>query len=252
LKHFDGLKEKLNKSLRAFWQKNDIELLCAQSTDTTAFSLSSFRISETVIEEFGSKSKFHEFIKNHSDSPSDAVKEFLELYQLHAITGYSLPIVYNFKNSKLMQEKIKFNASTHGRSSYDEDENHLQIIFETNLEGILSTFVDLRNQKGLYQDIKELHPNLKITTLELQLFQLSIYSNNEKDFLFVSYDKKYEIEYAIEILKTIEAISVFMYDSNSKYFKPYSAKISKKERIKIIEDAYIQVRSIQFAQKPTA
>ncbi|WP_162880261.1 KAP family P-loop NTPase fold protein [Mariniflexile rhizosphaerae] len=247
LKNINGIKEEINYIIIEFWKKNNIELLCAQSTDTPAFSLSSFKISDFVSEIFKSKIQFHDFVINHSENPPDAVKEFLELFALHQITSYNLPIVYNFEHSKLMLERLSFNVNSRNRSFYDENEKFLQIVFETNLEGLISTIIDARNARDNYELISSSYPEIKITSKDLALFQFSSFSFKEKYYLFVSYDKEYRLGHAIEILKAFEAISILMYGSNKINFRPYRTRISNRVKIKILDDKYLQVISIQRA-----
>ncbi|TVZ46150.1 P-loop NTPase fold protein [Olleya sp. Hel_I_94] len=245
LKFMRELKEKLNKEIKDFWRGNNIELLCVQSTDSPGFSLSSFKISDGVKDVFGSRSQFHEFILKHSENPSDAVKEFIDLYNLHEITGYSLPVIYQFSSSKLMIKKIEVNGANQKRSKYDEDANRLQIVFETNLEGLFLTLIDIRRQKGIYDLVKEQYPKIKILPDELEASQFLTFSFRKKTYLFVSYDKKHRTSHAIEILKTLEAITNVMYHPKNNNFEPYKTKLSSKENIIVDQDHYMKVLSIQ-------
>jgi hypothetical protein len=249
LKSITDIKEKLNKLIRDFWKANDIELLCAQSTDLPAFSLSSFKITDTVTEIFDTKFQFHEFVKNHSNHPSEAVKEFLEVYELHQITGYGLSIVYNFEHSKLMLDKISNNKKSHGRSSYNEVEKYLQIVFETNSDILISEIVQLRKAKNTDEIIYR-YPSIDISFQKLDLLQFSIFTSDGKHYLFISYDKKHGLNHGIKILTAFEAIASNSYGLTTNSFKPYKTKLSEKEKIMIDNEVYIKAISIQRAKTP--
>lgn len=236
------LKEDLNKVIRNFWKENDIELLCVQSTDLPSFSLSSFKISDVVVEIFDTKSQFHEFVKKHSDNPSDAVNEFLEVYKLYGITGYGLPIIYNFKYSKLMINKININKNTYGRSSYNKVEKHIQIIFETNFKPLISEIVQLRTSKTTK------YTNVDISYQKLDLLQFSVFASDGKHYLFLSYDKKYELNYGIETLKAFEVISIAMFSQSQNNFKDLKNKLANKQEIVIKDEIYVKSISIQKSQ----
>ncbi|WP_198034963.1 P-loop NTPase fold protein [Winogradskyella sp. J14-2] len=249
LKHIDGLKEALNKEIRTFWSKNNIELLCAQSTDTPAFSLSSFQISNTVSEIFGSIRKYHEFVKNHSKNPSRATKEFLELYELHAITGYVVPIVYNFKNSRLMLDKIKNKVEIPGRGSYDEDANITQLVFKTNSKELIEELIEIRKRQNANDNLLlSTTYKVNISTENFPSMRFASFSSGEFHYLFINHDKKFRLNFAIEILKALEAIASNMFTINNKNFRPWRRKIVDKELIKLTDEVTLQLISLQSAQ----
>ncbi|MGL2963870.1 KAP family P-loop NTPase fold protein [Flavobacterium sp. RSB2_4_14] len=126
-----------------FWRNNNLEMLCAQLTDMDTWSTLSFKISEIVIEIFGSREAYIEFVKNHKESDENAIKEFLKLYAFLAISNFKNNFMYTFEKSKLMKEKIEHRKKNGPKR--DENENVIQIVLETNSK----TFIDALNTSSI-------------------------------------------------------------------------------------------------------
>jgi hypothetical protein len=130
IKEIDDLWNEINKVLINFWKSNNIEMLCAQTTEIDTWSSSSFKISNVVNEIFGSTKQFIDFIKNHKQSDSIEIKEFLKLYELLEISDFKYTSIYSFEKSQLMKNKIE--RQKQFRTKDDENKNTIQLILETN------------------------------------------------------------------------------------------------------------------------
>lgn len=121
-----------------FWKNNNLEMLCAQMTEIYTWSASSFKISNVVNEIFGSTLAYVEFVKSHKQSNEIAVKEFMDLYNLLAISDFRFNCMYSFEKSKLMKVKIKHQQES--RSRDDEYKNTIQLFLQTNSLTLIETY----------------------------------------------------------------------------------------------------------------
>lgn len=121
-------KNKVNKILKDFWNRNSIELLCAQLTELDPFSNTAFRISETVTEIFGSRDKYIDFVKAHRDSHMPEIMEFIDLFKLLKAINFHYTLEYDFEHSPLMLNKIRISQDEPGREGYGLRIRHPQII----------------------------------------------------------------------------------------------------------------------------
>jgi hypothetical protein len=120
-------------------------LLCAQSIDLPAFSYSVYQISDVLIEIFGSKSKYFEYIKAHSSAGRKEIKEFIEFLTLLQKTEFKIAIDFIFRKSELIKKRLKLMIEAYKKNtSYDEVEKIKQVIFETN---DMDLFYKLRAQQ---------------------------------------------------------------------------------------------------------
>jgi hypothetical protein len=129
-----------------FWRNNNLEMLCAQLTDMDTWSTLTFKISDIVIEIFGSHEAYIEFVKNHKESDEDAINDFLKLYAFLAISGFKNNFMYTFEKSKLMKDKIEYRKKNGPKR--DEYENIIQIVLETNSK----TFMDTLNSYSILKN----------------------------------------------------------------------------------------------------
>ncbi|MEE1962055.1 P-loop NTPase fold protein [Allomuricauda taeanensis] len=145
LKNIEGVQNSLNVLFINFWLHRDIELLCAQTIDIPAFSYSVYRISDVLVEIFGSKNEYYEFVKDHPSAERIEIKEYLEFLTLLRKTHFKIAIDFDFKKSELIKERIKLMVESYKRNtSYDELDRISQVIFETN---DMEIFYKLREQE---------------------------------------------------------------------------------------------------------
>ncbi|GEM_PF-876088 len=130
-----------------FWNRNKIELLCAQTVNLDTFSNQSFKISDTVIEIFGSKKDFVNFVKSHKDKELPAVNEFLRLFNLFEIINFSESLIFEFIQSRLMKEKIQHVKNHFAKNNSNENEKSVQIFIETDNKQLSD---DIFNDDDLY------------------------------------------------------------------------------------------------------
>lgn len=157
IKIIDNLKNQVVSLFIEFWDTDNLELLCAQTTDIGSFSVLTFKISDTVDEIFGSRNKYISFVKSINVN-NTAINEFLILYELSAITNHSKAILFEFKNSSLMLSKIRNITSSPNRIMYRDYDNITQVILECNDEQIsheVSNNSELRLRYNIDQFIYE-------------------------------------------------------------------------------------------------
>lgn len=137
------------EKMKAFWKKNKIELLCAYLTDTDSFHNKIYKLSEVTNELFESKINFINFVREHKDADNPEIKEFLQLYELIEIIRFYHPILFEFKHSQLMREKINNKDII---TKYDKYSNTIQLVLESENEQI---FVDINGSDLWKQYFKQ-------------------------------------------------------------------------------------------------
>lgn len=142
--------QEVNEALKDFWQRNSIELFCAQTMDLSSSSNTKLKLSGTVIQIFGSTEAFINFIKQHPDSVKPEIRDFLELYTLLQITNYSTEIEFDFENSQLMAEKIEYWRSMPGRENFDELKRTLQAVVKISDQQFGYRFISDSSRKDRY------------------------------------------------------------------------------------------------------
>lgn len=148
-KKINNLKEKLKELFIGYWDTHNIELLCCQITDMGRFTVSTFKISDTAEEFFGSKDDFIRFV-NDTNNQTSEIKEFLKLYELMSITNHKYEVLFEFKCSVKMLEKIKTIKELPGRSGFNDMEDVCQVFLETNSQKIVETIVNNHDLKYKY------------------------------------------------------------------------------------------------------
>lgn len=219
--------EVVNDIYKSFWKSNSIELLCAQTVDLDSFSNVNFKITDTVNEIFGKRNNFISFVQSHKDKDLPEIKEFIKLFNLLQIINFSDSVIFEFKISKLMLEKIAHVKKHPGRAKYSEDENLRQIFIETNNTSLTEMI--------LHED-----------TFEDHLFRRFLH--NKKDYIVVTFKKQGFEEMSFNFVKGI--INV--------YPKPLTFKFNEKSieeelLIKMDDETYLKIISIQppkNAQEP--
>ncbi|MBD1261995.1 hypothetical protein HZY62_15440 [Maribacter polysiphoniae] len=177
LKKIRNIQSKLNDLFKDFWNKRDIELLCAQTIDLPAFSYSVYQLSDIIIEIFGSKNKYVEFIKSHPDATKKEIKEYIEFLILLQKTEFKIAIDFKFKESKLIKKRIKLLIEAYKKNtSYDEIGNIKQVIFETN---DMDFFYKIRAQ----QEFVTKHHIQVYPHSDYVVARINIMSNNAKSDL---------------------------------------------------------------------
>lgn len=166
-------KNKTNKILKDFWKRNNIELLCVQSTELDPFSNTAFRISDTVTEIFGSKDKYIDFVKNHKDSSLPEINEFIKLFELLKFINFHYTLEYDFAISPLMLKKIGVSKDDPGREGYDQRVRHPQVIIKITDTDLGYHFAATANYKEKYgltftisQDVFYLTINVRYEKIE--------------------------------------------------------------------------------------
>lgn len=142
--------DKTNELLIDFWSRNDIELLCAQLTEIESFSNTSFKISDTVVQIFGSKEKYVQFVKTHKDHSLPKVNEFIELFELQRLVTFKFALEYDFVHSSLMKERIEKSYLQYGRENFIERERHEQVIIKITDTSLGYQFTAIPNYKEKY------------------------------------------------------------------------------------------------------
>ena len=175
--------EEINKIYKDFWKTNSIELLCAQTVDLDSFSNVNFKITDTVNEIFGSRNEFISFVQSHKDNNLTAVKEFLKLFNLLQIMNFSDSVIFEFKISGLMLEKIIYVKRQPGRDTYSQGENLRQVFIETNDTNLTSMIL---NDDSFDQD----HPFRR-------------FLHNKKDYIVVTFKKQEFEEKSLNFVKAI-------------------------------------------------
>jgi hypothetical protein len=133
LKNIGGVQPKLNALFKEFWAQRDIELLCAQTIELPAFSYSVCQISDVLIDIFGSKNKYAEFINSHKDAKKEEIEEYISFLILLQKTEFKIAIDFTFRKSELIKNRLKLMKETYKKnSSYDELGKIKQVIFESN------------------------------------------------------------------------------------------------------------------------
>lgn len=140
----DSIKEKFI----TFWDGNNLEMLCAQMTEIDTWSSTTFKISKLVNEIFGSGDAFIKYIENHMQADKIAIKEFLILYELLAISDFRYNCIYSFEKSKLMKDKIEHQQGL--RSRDDENKNTIQLILQTNSSTLIEAYRKKSNTINKY------------------------------------------------------------------------------------------------------
>lgn len=132
-----NLEDEAKNRFIEFWKHNNLEMLCAQITDMDTWSTLAFKIADIVNEIFGSPQAYIEFVENHKETHKPAIKEFLKLYKLLAISDFKYNCMYTFEKSHLMKDKIERNKKSRTRD--DENKNNIQLILKTNSETLISS-----------------------------------------------------------------------------------------------------------------
>ncbi|WP_445710460.1 KAP family P-loop NTPase fold protein [Flavobacterium sp.] len=205
--------KKINDVLKDFWKKNKIELLCAQVTEVEPNYNFSCKISDVVIEFFGSKEEFIRFVENHKDNDKPGVKEFLELFYLLQITVFTKNVLFNFEKSDLMLAKIEEIKSNPQRKINKSNLDIRQVFFESDdknlIEGIYnnqqffktSLNIDKYNYKDKFYLVVNFHKDGG--TKDFVDFLNSIYKENKivklSDFKIISPENIYAEEIFIQI-----------------------------------------------------
>jgi hypothetical protein len=227
--NFSNEKSNYIEKLQAFWKENKIELLCVYLTDTDAFSNKLFKLSDVIIELFGAKINFINFVKDHKDADKPEIKEFLQLYELFEIANFNYPILFEFNNSTLMKQKIKIRNEV---EKQDENSDIVQLVLESNDDQI---FVDINSNSELWNRYFD----------QKRPFYGKL---NDKDYYFVFLQNENNVN---------ESIINFIDDLNEIFLskKPESKSfIYKKENIlnqekfwykKDDESLYLKIKSIQ-------
>ncbi|MEO2051996.1 MAG: P-loop NTPase fold protein [Allomuricauda sp.] len=122
--------EELNPMTKKFWENNDIELLCAQMTQSEAWTTKVFRTSDFAKQLFGSKGVYRTFVENRaSRTSSEALKQYVDFLRLESHTGFMEPVRYEFDKFELVRKKTKRIAQANNMAS-DEFEHVIEVFIE--------------------------------------------------------------------------------------------------------------------------
>lgn len=187
IKDIGNLRTVINSTFIKFWNKNNIELLCAQITELEAFSKSQFKISDTAVEIFESKQNFIEFITKHKDNNLPPIKEFIDFFNLCEIVRHLNYVVYQFNVSILIKQKIKSLLDSMNNQGYDRLDYSSQLFFVTNSQTLSSSIFNDLEQRNYY-----------IKTFEYK----------GQYFIIYTLDKKIDRSEVVEIARKISQIAI--------------------------------------------
>lgn len=143
-------KDKTSQSLRDFWSRNDIELLCAQLTDYEPNGVTRFKISDTTKQIFGSKEKYIEFVKTHKDNSLPEIQEFIGLFELQRLVSFNFALDYDFVRSPLMVKRVKTAKTLHSQERFIDPKRYQQVIVKITDTDLGYNFVAIPNYKEKY------------------------------------------------------------------------------------------------------
>tara|TARA_R110002126_G_scaffold9840_1_gene44209 strand:- start:12492 stop:15221 length:2730 start_codon:yes stop_codon:yes gene_type:complete len=133
LKSINEIQPKLNEEFKNFWKNRDIKLLCAQTIDAVAFSSSVYRLSDVIIDIYGTKANFVSFVRKHKSAKTPEIQEYIQFLDLLQKTRFKSPIEFKFETFTLAKERIKNIKKQYlNNSSFDEYKDYHQVILETN------------------------------------------------------------------------------------------------------------------------
>jgi predicted KAP-like P-loop ATPase len=187
IKDIGDLRAAINSFFIKFWNENKIELLCAQITEIEAFSKSQFKISDTAVEIFGSKQNFIEFVKNHKNNTLPEIKEFIHFFNLCEIMRHLNFVVYQFKVSILIKQKIISILESINRQGYNRLDNPSQIFFVTSSQSLSSS---------IFNDLQQRNYNLKT------------YEYMGEYFIIYTLDKNIDKSDVVKIASKISEITI--------------------------------------------
>ena len=178
LKNIDGVQPEINKLFISFWKKRNIELLCAQILQPAAFSYTAFNISDVLIEIFGSKDNFVEFVKKHKFVVKDPIHEYIRFLVLLQKTNFKIALDFQFIKSKLVKNRIKDIELNYKKNTiYDELEGISQVLFESNDTDLFRRYVPFHNTNNNllvldHKDYSIMRANIRQNTFRKDLSEL--------------------------------------------------------------------------------
>lgn len=233
LKKIPTVKEFLIKKFKEFWSTKSIELLVAQNLDFDSFSVSGYNLSDFALEVFETKTAYYQYVKNHKDKNKPEVKEIIDFLELCYITKFEKYLKFNFKDSKLVIQRITNHKKQFGDKPVDDDYiNLVQVFFVMNNS---ESYFKLRKNRDLFKDNKtEFYteyiddPEDDKNTLDLYYFVVNFEAKNyEKEI--VSFSKAFANTLAI--------------DDNDNFIE---SKVLKKENFILFTDdsEFIKIKAI--------
>ena len=159
--------DKINTILKNYWSEKPIEYLCAQLTRLDAFSNTAFKISDTVIEMFGTIENYISFVKSHKDSSLPEIKEFITLFDLLQMIHFKFALEYDFVLSSLMIEKIMIAKNDSDRSEYGMRKRPQQVIIKVTDIDLGYKFSDIANYKEKYLYTRSIFGNEMIYVIDI-------------------------------------------------------------------------------------
>lgn len=219
IKIIDNVLDNVKKLFINFWNLSNIEILCAQVTDFGSFTNTAFKLSDTTIELFGSKDLFIDFVESKNNN-SEGLKEFLKLFNIFKIIGYTSEALFDFQKSDFMKEKIKQRKDSLRAVHQDEYENKRHIIFESNdselFDEIISNkLIDKYNFRRIILEDK----NFLIVNFDRSMSKKSIASEFVGDLFRFTTQSKWNLEST----SFIDVFGEGIYDKSSdKYLKVVS------------------------------
>lgn len=208
----------------SLWDDENIEVLCIHMTQFAPFSRSGFTISEFASEIFETNMNFINFVEGLRTPKNNInITQFLMLFNLCAITGFSKYILFEFRDdskmiARIMQElqKNKFNKI--------KDEIKIQVFYESNDEEIINKIIENKALKNKYE--------------------MSAFNFKEKHYLLVVFDEKnalhnIEIVFPQEMIRNV--ISTTSWDKKAFTLN----NVLRKEPFYTSGEKYIEIFSIQ-------
>lgn len=187
LKAIDNINKEIISIFLKFWTKDKIEALCVQVIQIDPFNSFLFKINDVVIEIFGNKDNFIEFVKTKVVEKNKSFEEILRFFELCKIMKYSDYLVFQFNDSNIMKAKIKSVLEGVNRDGYTDLEILGQLFFVTNDFNLSSEVFKKNNQK-----------DYKIKTIQFE----------DKYFMIFTFIKRVDNNLIVKISQSIYDIAM--------------------------------------------
>lgn len=139
LRKIDPIRETIIDWTKTFWNENNIELLCVQNINIEPWSAIGFKLSDNLKETFGSFEDFIFFVRIHKDVDKPSIIEIIDFLILCQRSEYRKVILFNFKVSSLMIEKVD-NRKKDPQMTKEDYEDKTQLFFSSTVPDIFKIF----------------------------------------------------------------------------------------------------------------
>ncbi|GGG35826.1 hypothetical protein GCM10011344_40900 [Dokdonia pacifica] len=161
----------LNPLMIDFWRKNNITILCAQLTENKAFTIKNFKTSNFASQVFGSFEGYKSFIEQKiGDTKDSALIEYLDFIKLESYTNFSSPIRYEFRDFKLVKNKMQ-RVKQNNSLKHDEFDTIIELFITSSTEEyqkITVTNLNIVDIPGFIEHRYYRNKNNFFTTVKIQ------------------------------------------------------------------------------------